>query len=182
MKREDVKAKIPSLTDDELDWLMNEHGADIVREKNAAKAVQGELDTANATIQTLRDAAKKWDGVDIGKLQKDVSDWENKYNSDIAALRLDNAVDLALLSGKAKNRKATRALLDLDKIRLEGDKLMGLDEQLDIIKKDNPWMFDSENTSTGATVITGGEHGEGGSGEDDGVAAAFAALNPKLKI
>ena len=180
MKREDVKAKIPNLTDEELDWLMDEHGADIVREKNAAKAVQGELDTANATIQTLRDAAKKWDGVDLDKLRKDVGDWETKYNQDIAALRLNNAIDMALLAGKAKNGKAARALLDLDKIKLEGDKLVGLDDQLTNLKKDNPWLFEGE--APGARVQTGGEHGEGGAGGEDGVAAAFAAMNPGLKI
>lgn len=36
MKREDVKNKIPWHTDEQLNWIMQENGADINREKSAA--------------------------------------------------------------------------------------------------------------------------------------------------
>ena len=36
MKREDVKNKIPGITEEQLNWLMQENGSDITREKNAA--------------------------------------------------------------------------------------------------------------------------------------------------
>jgi len=39
MKREDVKNKIPGITDEQLNWLMQENGADINREKSAATAL-----------------------------------------------------------------------------------------------------------------------------------------------
>ena len=48
MKREDVKNKIPGITDDQLDWLMSENGADINREKAAAATLQTELDNTAA--------------------------------------------------------------------------------------------------------------------------------------
>ncbi len=39
MKREDVKNKIPGITEEQLNWLMQEkNGADINREKSAATA------------------------------------------------------------------------------------------------------------------------------------------------
>ena len=44
MKREDVKNKIPGITDDQLDWLMQENGSDITREKSAAAALQAQAD------------------------------------------------------------------------------------------------------------------------------------------
>jgi len=37
MKREDVKNKIPGITEEQLDWIMTENGADINREKTAAE-------------------------------------------------------------------------------------------------------------------------------------------------
>ena len=40
MKREDVKNKIPGITDEQLNWIMQENGADINREKSAATALQ----------------------------------------------------------------------------------------------------------------------------------------------
>ena len=33
MKREDVKNKIPGITEEQLNWLMQENGSDITREK-----------------------------------------------------------------------------------------------------------------------------------------------------
>lgn len=33
MKREDVKNKIPCITEEQLNWLMQENGSDITREK-----------------------------------------------------------------------------------------------------------------------------------------------------
>ena len=43
MKREDVKNKIPGITDEQLNWLMQENDADINREKSAATALQTQL-------------------------------------------------------------------------------------------------------------------------------------------
>ena len=37
MKREDVKTKIPGITEEQLNWLMQENGTDINREKSAAE-------------------------------------------------------------------------------------------------------------------------------------------------
>ena len=33
MKREEVKNKIPGITDEQLDWLMGENGRDVTAEK-----------------------------------------------------------------------------------------------------------------------------------------------------
>ena len=56
MKREDVKNKIPGITDEQLNWLMQENGADINREKSAATALQTQLDNANASSRPHRTA------------------------------------------------------------------------------------------------------------------------------
>ncbi|MDD7483712.1 MAG: phage scaffolding protein [Clostridia bacterium] len=172
MKREDVKAKIPGITDEQLNWLMDENGSDINAEKGNAARIQGELDTANATIKNLRDTVKKYDGVDVEALRQQLGTLQTKYDTDIAAVRRDSAIDLALSARRAKNSRAARALLDLDGIKLEGDKLTGLDEQLEEIQKENPWLF-GEETGAGMQVDTGREHGNGGSAGEDGVFSAF---------
>ena len=48
MKRDDVKTHIPGITDEALNWLMNENGADINREKAKADA---EAAAANKPIE-----------------------------------------------------------------------------------------------------------------------------------
>ena len=102
-------------------------------------------------------------------------------------MRKASAIDIALANSKAKNGKAARALLDLDAVKLDGNKLLGFDDQLEALKKSDPWLFEADTTKqddgTGVHVDTGAEHGQGGSTEpSDGVTAAFAALNPDLKL
>ena len=41
MKREDVKAKIPGITDEQLNWLMDENGSDINAEKAMPPGFRG---------------------------------------------------------------------------------------------------------------------------------------------
>lgn len=123
-----------------------------------------ELATANSTISGLQDTVKKFDGVDVDKLKKDAADWEAKYNTDLAAAKLDSAVNLALVEAKAKNPKLARAALDMSLIKMDGDKLMGLSEQLDTLRKSDGYLFDGEsgdggnNGNGGARVTTGGNH------------------------
>ena len=56
MKREDVRNKIPGITDEQLNWIMQENGADINREKSVATALQTQLDNANAQSRPRRTA------------------------------------------------------------------------------------------------------------------------------
>ena len=101
-----------------------------------------ELDTANNTITGLRDTVAKFDGVDIEKLKTDAKNWEAKYNTDIAAVKLDSAVNMALVEAKAKNPKLAKAALDMSLVKIDGDKLLGLSEQLENIKKSEKYLFD----------------------------------------
>ena len=50
MKREDVKNKITGITEEQPNWLMQENGSDITREKNAAAALQTQLTAAAVLI------------------------------------------------------------------------------------------------------------------------------------
>ena len=130
-----------------------------------------ELNKANETIKNLNDTVAKFDGVDVEKLKKDASDWETKYNTDIAAVKLDNAVNMALVEAKAKNPKLAKAALDMSIIKVDGEKLIGLSEQLDKLKESDSYLFDieqkkEEEPGGGAFILnTGGTHGNNGSSD-----------------
>lgn len=126
-----------------------------------------ELATANETIKGLQETVKKFDGVDVDGLRKSAADWEAKYNADIAAVKLDSAVSMALVEAKAKNPKLARAALDMSTIKLDGDKLLGLSEQVEALKKSDAYLFDIEDGGGqgGARVNTGGHHGSGGNAD-----------------
>ena len=104
--------------------------------------LQGQLNTANTTLKNLQNTVKKLDGVDLDKLQSDVKTWETKYNTDIANLKWESALDIALASKKAKNPKAGKVLLNMDDMKLDGDKRTGLDSQLKSLLKSDAYLFE----------------------------------------
>lgn len=55
MKREDVKARIPNITDEAMTWLLDTTGAELTREKNRAADLQKQLDAANAQLSDVQD-------------------------------------------------------------------------------------------------------------------------------
>lgn len=140
-------------------------------DKGKYDATVGELKTANETIKGLKETVAKFDGVDLDGLKKSVTDWENKYNTDIAAVKLDSAVNMALVEAKAKNPKLAKAALDMSVIKMDGENLLGLTEQLDKLKETDGYLFDVEtetepNNNSGAHFFsTGGNHGNAGNAD-----------------
>ena len=131
-----------------------------------------ELSAAQTTIAGLQDTVKKFDGVDIEKLKKDAADWETKYNTDISAMKLDSAVNVALLEAKVKNPKLARAGLDMSLVKLDGEKLLGLSEQIEALKKSDSYLFEEAGGGDGGPrVNTGGHHNN--NNNTDAFMAAF---------
>lgn len=152
MKREDVKNKIPGITDEQLNWLMQENGADINREKSAATALQTQLNNVNAQLKTAQDGLKAFDGVDVAGLQEQVTKLKADMKAQAEGFAFDNALDAAILSKKGRSVKAVRALLDVDGLKGSADRTADIAKALDEAAKANPWAFgeDEGQTQTGA--------------------------------
>ncbi|MEY8428437.1 phage scaffolding protein [Lachnospiraceae bacterium 46-15] len=81
----------------------------------------------------------------ISELQKQNADQQKAHDEELAKLKLDNAVEIALSGAKAKNGKAVKAMLDMSKVKIgEDGKLSGFDEQLEALKKSDGYMFDAQ--------------------------------------
>ena len=185
MKREDVKNKIPGITDEQLNWIMQENGADINREKSAATALQTQLDNANAQLKTAQDGLKAFDGVDVAGLQEQVAKLKADMKAQADGFAFDNALNAAIMGRKGRSVKAVRALLDLDALKGSADRSTDIAKALDEAAKANPWAFGEDEGQTGAgRYSTGAAHGDPmhGDGETDPVEAAFKAMNPNIKL
>lgn len=110
-------------------------------DKGKYTAKENELIKANETIQQLQETVKKFDGVDVDALNEELKNMQEKYDLDIAAIKKDSAVSMALANAEARNIKAVKALLDMDAIVCEGEEIKGLSEQIEQIKKDNDYLF-----------------------------------------
>lgn len=120
-----------------------------------------ELGAANTTIKDLQDTVKKFDGVDVDGLRTSLENLQTKYDDDLTAAKLDSALNLALVSAKAKNPKLTKGALDMSAVKLDGDKLLGLDDQLTKLKETDAYLFETEAAGV-AHVDSGAGHGSGG--------------------
>ena len=181
MKREDVKNKIPGITDEQLNWIMQENGADINREKSAATALQTQLDNANAQLKTAQDGLKAFDGVDVAGLQEQVTKLKADMKTQAEGFAFDNALDAAILGKKGRSVKAVRALLDLDALKGSADRSTDIAKALDDAAKANPWAF-GEGQAAGYPILKDGGTPNHVPSQPDGVLAAFTKLNPNLKV
>lgn len=96
---------------------------------------------------TEEQAEKVMDSLEqqISDLQKQNADQQKAHDKELAELKLDNAVEIALFGAKARNGKAVKAMLDMSKVKLgEDGKLSGFDEQIEALKKSDSYMFDAE--------------------------------------
>lgn len=140
---------------DNIEKIMAEYGKDI----NAIKTAEGaKLQAANTTILQLQETIKKYDGVDVEKLQNDLKKTKETYETEINKLQLNYALEKALTKNKARSAKAVMAFLDMSKIKLDGETLIGLDDQLKTIKESEPYLFEQEDNK-------GTDNKENGSGE-----------------
>ena len=161
MKREDVKSKIPGITDDQLDWLMGENGADINREKSARTAIQTELDATKAQLNTALDGLAAFDGkkkpeeyeAELAKLKSDMQAQADGY-------AFDTALDGAIRDAHGRSVKAIRALLDVDTLKDSKDRTSDIQKAIAAAKESDPWAFESTSSAAAsATVSSGAEHG-----------------------
>lgn len=149
--------------------------------KDSKYAEKTELNAANKTIKDYKDQLKNRDK-QLEDLQGKVKDNEeltkeiqtlkdaNKkvtedYEAKIKQMNFDSKFDKTLLGYKPKNSKALRALLDMEKVSLDGENFIGLEDQIKSLKESDPYLFEQENI-TDDDKKGGGEVGDfkGGTG------------------
>ena len=88
MKRDEVRAIIPGITDEQLKSLMDINGADVNAEKDTAKSYKAKLDEANEKLKAAMEAneAKDAESKTIEQRMKDI---EEQFAQKERALALD---------------------------------------------------------------------------------------------
>ncbi len=83
------------------------------------ETIKNQLEESNKTVNKQLEDLKKNTGdaealkAEIQKIQDENKNKETEYTNNIKKLKVDNAVELALIGAKAKNTKAVKALLNL---------------------------------------------------------------------
>lgn len=131
-----------------------------------------ELDTANNSINEYKMQLKERDkqlndlkdkvkdnedlSLEIEKLRADnekvAKDYENKLNQ----LTFENKLEKKLRDFKPKNLGILKKALDFEKISLDGDNFLGLEDQIKTLKESDAYLFEEEFKG-GTGSIGGGQ-------------------------
>lgn len=148
MKREFLEGL--GLEKEVINQIMDENGKDINKAKGDFEDLKSQLATATETIKerdkqlkTLKDSAG-----DNEELKAQITNLQNlnkenakKYAEDLKELRLNSAIKLAI-HDKVFNEDMAAGLFDKSKLILNDDgSVIGIDEQYENIKKDNAFLF-----------------------------------------
>lgn len=118
------------------------------------ETIKNQLEESNKTVNKQLEDLKKNTGdaealkAEIQKMQDENKNKETEYTNNIKKLKVDNAVELALIGAKAKNTKAVKALLNLENLEIgEDGKVKGLEEQIKNLTKDEgtAFLFEAES-------------------------------------
>lgn len=120
------------------------------------------LDERNNQLEELKKKAQGNEELQakIQELQSKNEETIQQYESKLAAQKFDFELEKALRDVGARNPKAVKALLNTDEIKLEDGKLVGLDAQLENLKKTDDYLF-------GDTGLKGKDHEPGDGKADD---------------
>ena len=153
MKREFLKGL--NLEESVIDQIMSQNGVDI---ENTKKSF-GDIDSIKQENESYKTQIAERDK-DIKKLSKQVkdnddlsnqlSDLQGKYKTDTESLqdqlnknKLNSALTETLTAAKVRNPKAIEGLLNMDDIKLnEKGELVGVNDQLESLKKSDSYLFD----------------------------------------
>ena len=151
MNKEQLKAL--GLNDSQIEAVLNAYKDFVPRDRlneanEARKQAESQLAERDKQLTELKKTAGDNEELkkQIETLQSDNKAAKEKFAADLKALKIDNAVSTALTVAKAKNVKAVKALLDLNKITIEGDEVKGINEQIKELVKgaDTSFLFDAQ--------------------------------------
>ncbi|MBZ1505965.1 phage scaffolding protein [Leuconostoc mesenteroides] len=166
------------LSDEQVNQVMAEHGKDLEKSKGTESELE-QLKQQNTDLTSqiaerdkqLKDLSGKAGNneelqTQIKALQDQNKQAKTDYEANIATLKRDGAIELALREAKAKNPKAVKALLNGDNITIDDDGVHGLKEQLEQLQESDGYLFTAEQEGAKPGVkITGSGNPSGGSNE-----------------
>lgn len=167
---EEQAEKVLSVNTEQLKGFIPKARFDEVN--NAKKQAEKDLSDRDKQLETLKNSTG-----DVETLKQTIETLQNenkaamdKYNAELAEIKLAGAVDTALLGADALNVKAVKALLDMSKIKMDGDVLLGINEQIESLKKaeDSKMLFKAvEVGKQKGPNFAGVKPGEGNTGNGE---------------
>src|SRR5690625_2808100 len=166
------------LNDDQVNEVMREYGKSINDYKEKAEQADGlqsqiddykeQIKQRDEQLDTLSKQAKDNEELtaEIDRLKEENKTATEKLQDKLEQQAFDFALERALNKAGAKNEKAVKALLDVESIKLDGDTLLGLDDQLKVLKESDEYLFQQEEEEKNPKIFNEGNP-KGGTGKEE---------------
>lgn len=147
------------LEKDVIDKIMSENGKDIESTKHKLEV---ERDNYKDSLEIAQNSLKEFEGVDVKELKgkvaqltADLTQKDNEYKAKIADMEFSSVLDSAISASKAKNTKALKALLDVEKLKASKNQAEDIKSAIENVKKDNDYLFESAEPIKNPVAPTG---------------------------
>lgn len=126
-----------------------------------AKEYKKQVTERDTQIANLKEEYKDVDGLKekVGQLEKDNKAQKDTYEKQLNDIAFSNALEKGLGAFNVRDKKLIMALIDKEKLKVDGDSVIGLKEQIEPLQKSHEYLFEKEIKGTGS-FVTGGEGGE----------------------
>lgn len=116
---------------------------------NEKKELKSQLDERDQQLTALQKQAKGNEELQnaIEQLQEENKKVSEEYQQKLEKQAFEFALESALRDAKARNIKSVKANLNVEDLKLAGDKVIGLEEQLATLKESDGYLFETENES-----------------------------------
>ncbi len=126
-----------------------------------AKEYKKQVEERDKQINNLKEEFKDAAGLKekVEKLEKDNKTQKETYEKQLSDIAFNNALEKSLGDYKVKDKKLIMALIDKDKLKVDGESVIGLKEQIEPLQKSHEYLFEKVPNGTGS-FSTGGKGGE----------------------
>ncbi len=118
--------------------------SDFNAKNDRVKALEEQITQRDTQLEELKKVDAQGLQEQIAKLQKENENAKATYEKNLEKVQFDYTLDTALTKAKAKNTKAVKALLNMEDLKLKNGEILGLKEQLETLKGENDYLFQSE--------------------------------------
>ncbi|HDK7138932.1 TPA: phage scaffolding protein [Clostridium botulinum] len=124
-----------------------------------AKEYKKQVGERDKQINNLKEEYKDVDGLKekVEQLELDNKTQKETYEKQLSDITFNNALEKGLGAFSIKDKKLIMALIDKDKLKVDGDNVIGLKEQIEPLKTSHEYLFDKEIKGTGS-FVTGGNN------------------------
>lgn len=133
---------------DDVNFIPKSRFDEVNNEKNTYKTQLADRDKQLETLKTTV-AGNETLTAEIERLKGENEKTKADYETKIQQMNFNSKLDSTLSGLKAKNSKAVKALLNMDNVKLDGENFLGLNEQIEALKKSDPYLFDVKDNAGG---------------------------------